>query len=58
MRVYKELSFVADKLSFDTLFSEINSFISGEVVTEDGIDSTKYNLCQTRLVAMQDSRFC
>lgn len=47
-----------DKLSFDTLFSEINSFISGEVVTEDGIDSTKYNLCQARLVAMQDSRFC
>lgn len=32
----------------------INSFISGEAVTQNGIDSTKYNLCQIRLVAMQD----
>ena len=44
-------------LQDDTSFSlqrYINSFISGEAVTENGIDSTEYNLCQTRLVAMQD----
>ena len=45
------------RLQDDTSFSlqkYINSFISGEAVTEKGINSTEYNLCQTRLVAMQD----
>ena len=32
----------------------LNSYISGEAITESGISSLEYNLCQTRLVDMQD----
>ena len=32
----------------------INSYISGEAVKDYGIDSKDYNLCQARLLEMQD----
>ena len=32
----------------------INSYISGEAVSDNGIDSEKFNVCQARLLEMQD----
>ena len=46
------------RLQDDTSFSlqkYINSLISGEAVTENGLDLDKYNLCQNRLMTLQDN---
>ena len=42
MRVYKELSFGGDKLSFETLFSEIYSFVWSGAVPSDIRGSLPY----------------
>lgn len=49
----QEFGNLQDDINFN-LQRYINSYISGEAMTENGIDSTEYNLCQIRLVAMQD----
>lgn len=49
----KAIRNLQSKEEFD-LQTYINSYISGEAIIEDSIDSDKYNLCQKRLNEIQD----
>lgn len=49
-----EFGRLQDDRSF-SLQKYINSLISGEAVTENGLDLDKYNLCQNRLMTLQDN---